>query len=130
MDTWSEESLLKLKVKDLKEELKKVKQPVYGTKILLIQRLLLYKENQKDVNVSLESESALASASGSASASSSQNFCYNLNLENVTQNISDVEEDVSNAATDETRKTPKESKLEINYEKLLIINTFISTRDI
>ena len=36
MDTWSEESLLKIKVKDFKEELKKVKQPVYGTKILLI----------------------------------------------------------------------------------------------
>ena len=89
MDTWSEESLLKIKVKDFKEELKKVKQPVHGTKILLIQRLLLYTENQKDVNVSLESESALASAS----ASSSQNFCYNLNLENVTQNISDVEKD-------------------------------------
>ena len=44
METWSETSLLKLKVSDLKLELKAIKLPQYGTKLILVQRLLDYKE--------------------------------------------------------------------------------------
>ena len=43
METWSEDSLCKLKVYELKEELKKYKLPVYGTKVVLI--LLNFKDD-------------------------------------------------------------------------------------
>ena len=45
METWSEDSLCKLKVSELKEELKKYKLPVYGTKVVLIQRPLNFKDD-------------------------------------------------------------------------------------
>ena len=44
METWTETSLLKLKVTELKLELKAIKQPQYGMKLILVQRLLDYKE--------------------------------------------------------------------------------------
>ena len=39
------QSFCKLKVSELKEELKKNKLPVYGTKVVLIQRLLNFKDD-------------------------------------------------------------------------------------
>jgi hypothetical protein len=44
METWTETSLSKLKLSELKLELKANKQPQYGTKLILDQRLLDYKE--------------------------------------------------------------------------------------
>jgi hypothetical protein len=35
METWTETSLLKLKVSELKLELKAIKQPQYGTKLIV-----------------------------------------------------------------------------------------------
>jgi hypothetical protein len=37
MEMWCEDTLIKLKVSELKEELKKYKLPIYGTKVVLIQ---------------------------------------------------------------------------------------------
>ena len=41
---------MKLKVTELKEELKKLNLPVYGTKLILVQRLLEYKSRKAQTN--------------------------------------------------------------------------------
>jgi hypothetical protein len=50
METFTEDSLVKLKVTELKEELKKLKLPIYGTKLILVQRLLEYKSRKSQTN--------------------------------------------------------------------------------
>ena len=78
METWSETSLLKLKVSDLKLELKAIKLPQYGTKLILVQRLLDYKEKTETQQIltsnSLNNQSQLIPTSSSSFPFTSDQF--------------------------------------------------------
>ena len=93
MDAWSEEILLKMKVSELKEELKRIKKPVYGTKLILIGRLLDYKQANNFQEIS------------TSTPSSSQSFSFA--LERIEHNISDIEEEEDNNETKNAKKTSK-----------------------
>ncbi len=63
METWCEDTLIKLKVSELKEELKKYKLPFYGTKAVYIERLLNFKDDSNNLNGQEESQEVNCSAS-------------------------------------------------------------------
>ena len=109
MDTWSKESLMKLKVVELKDKLKDVQRPVYGTKIVLVQRLLEFKE-EKDSQLLLTSDLQLIHDKSTSTPSASQTF----SLERIDHNISDIEEEEKSIDSDinkNARQTSKRIKL-------------------
>jgi hypothetical protein len=102
METFTEESLVKLKVTELKEEFKKLKLPIYGTKLILVQRLLEYKSRKSQTN---EDESPPAST-----PISSQSF-FSYSLERLEHEISDVDVDADvDEATNLTMKIKEKKK--------------------
>ena len=103
METWSETSLLKLKVTDLKLELKAIKQPQYGTKLILVQRLLDYKE--KLATQQILTSNLQNSQSQSIPTSSSNILFTSDQYERVSVNLEIVEESSSSESEAKTRKT-------------------------
>ena len=91
METWSKDSLCKLKVSELNEELKKYKLPVYGTKVVLIQRLLNFKDDSNKLSGQVESQDNCGSASTPLSSQTS--FSYS--LQRIEHDISHIDEDES-----------------------------------
>ena len=97
METWSETSLLKLKVTDLKLELKAIKQPQYGTKLILVQRLLDYKEKlatQQILRSNLQNSQSqsIPTSSSNISFTSDQHERVSVNLEIVEESSSSERE--------------------------------------
>jgi|688.fasta_scaffold2361292_1 hypothetical protein len=109
----NEESIKKLKVNQLKDELRKVNKAIYGTKTVLIQRLLNYKKELTEMALVDQSNQAVTVILDSSSVndiihstpSSSQTFSYELRLENAI--ISDIEEDVVNEKNKEDKERKK-----------------------
>ena len=102
-----------LKCRQLQDELKKLKQPIWGTKAVLIQRLLNYKKtnsNNLTSSTNEQNETSLRITSKnvddfiSSTPTSSQSFSYSLRLEQP--NISDIDEDSVHE-----RKTKKEKNV-------------------
>ena len=112
---------MKLKVVELKDKLKDVQRPVYGTKVVLVQRLLEFKE-EKDSQLLLTSDLQLIHDKSTSKPSASQTF----SLERIDHNISDIEEEEKSIDSDinkNARQTSNRIKLKRynNYWILLFI---------
>jgi hypothetical protein len=103
METWCEDTLIKLKVSELKEVLKKYKLPIYGIKVVLIQRLLNFKDDSNKLNGQEESQEVNCSASTPMSSQTS--FSYSLHR--IKHAISDIDGDVSEENSPIIKKTDK-----------------------
>ena len=106
METWCEDTLIKLKVSELKEVLKKYKLPIYGIKIVLIQRLLNFKDDSNKLNGQEESQEVNCSASTPMSSQTS--FSYSLHR--IEHAISDIDEDVSEENSPIIKKKDKKKR--------------------
>ena len=102
------EDLSKLKVIELKEELKKINQPIYGA--VLIERLRNYRDNLASQSITNESSHADSYNASVISSNNDQAFTYSLRLEQA--NISDVEDSVQEDCC--KKKSKKPSKLQVD----------------
>ena len=94
MDTWSEESLGKYKVIELKEEVKKINKPIYGTKTVLIHRLLSFKGEQCNQKLLTKNLQLISFVSSTPCCS------QNTQLERIDPNISSIQEETILKETD------------------------------
>ncbi len=91
---------------ELKELLKKYKLPIYVIKIVLIQRLLNFKDYSNKINGQEESQEVNCSASTPMSSQTS--FSYSLHR--IEHAISDIDEDVSEENSPIIKKKDKKKR--------------------